>query len=377
MPRRTRTPIRSVKYSTQDTETFHKSKGDYDIHQHHQVPTKGYSVPHKPLPEMAKLYAIADIHLGHPLNTTEWSSLRPQPPGSGLIIAGDVGESAAHLRLAFEKAKACFTHVFWVPGNHELYTMPSGSASAPPASASGDNSSSTRPQKEEADALRGESKYLAFVALAQSYGVLTPEDPWMVWEGPGHEKVVIALIFTLYDYSFRPSHVSRENALAWAREEDIEATDEALLHPDPYAQRDEWCGALCNKWEAKFRATARLHQGIPFVIVNHWPLREGLVHIPLVPRFSLWCGTKRTEEWHRKGYFGTEYAGAKVVVTGHLHVRRSDVLEGCRFEEVSLGYPRQWSGAREQGKGVNELLREILPGPEVVDGQATIWRRYG
>lgn len=333
----------------------------------------GTSCP--PLSAMAKLYAIADIHLGHPQNTAAWANLSPHPPGSGLIIAGDIGETAAHLHLAFTKAKACFTHVFWVPGNHELYTVPSAPSRAPTAPNSAN--SNTPKDGDEANYLRGEAKYHAFVSLAREHGVLTPEDPWIEWEGPDGSKAVIALIFTLYDYSFRPGHISRENALAWARQEDIEATDETLLHYDPYPSRDAWCAALCEKWEVKFRETAAWHPRTPFVIVNHWPLREELVFIPLIPRFSLWCGTKRTEGWHREGAFGAEYAGAKTVVTGHLHVRRSDLIEGCRFEEVSLGYPRQWMLAREQGKGVDDMLREIIPGKEMENGQKTMFRKYG
>jgi hypothetical protein len=67
-----------------------------------------------------------------------------------------------------------------------------------------------------------------------------------------------------------------------------------------------------------------------------------------------------------------------VVVTGHLHVRRTDWKDGTRFEEVSLGYPRQWEAAREHGNGINEMLRVILPESEAPARQAhTMWRRYG
>jgi len=106
--------------------------------------------------------------------------------------------------------------------------------------------------------------------------------------------------------------------------------------------------------------------------VNHWPLKEQLVHLFLVPRFSIWCGTKMTEDW-------PESFEASVVVTGHLHVRRTDWIKGVRHEEVSLGYPRQWKDCRERGMDVNDMLREIMPGPERPnDGNApTLWRRYG
>jgi hypothetical protein len=70
-----------------------------------------------------------------------------------------------------------------------------------------------------------------------------------------------------------------------------------------------------------------------------------------VPRFSVWCGTTRTEDWARR-------FGARAVVSGHLHLRTTLVRHGVRYEEVSLGYPRDWRHER----GIDWYLREILPG---------------
>ena len=207
--------------------------------------------------------------------------------------------------------------------------------------------------------LKGVEKYEECVATARKWGVWTPEDEWQIWEGGEEggdgERVVVALCFGLYDYSFRPAAVGREQALAWAEESGVVAADEALLFPEPYGTRDEWCAARVEESERKLERAAR-ESGAKLVIVNHWPLRRDLVYIPRIPRFSLWCGTTRTEEWHRR-------FNAKVVVSGHLHVRRTDWIDGVRFEEVSLGYPRQWEDARSSGRDVNSMLREILPGP--------------
>ena len=305
---------------------------------------------------MPKLYAIADLHLSYALNRDALAALAPHPK-DGLILAGDVGESLAHLRLAFSTAKERFARVWWVPGNHELYTLPSHGAAA-------------------ADALapppaRGHEKYLECVEVAREHGVLTPEDDFARWEDEDSgAAVLVCPLFTLYDYSFRPAEVTREGALEWAREEGIEATDEALLHNDPYLGRDEWCHTLVARSEERLRAAAA--QGLPLVLVNHWPLKERLVRLWLVPRFSIWCGTTLTEDWHRR-------YSAKVVVTGHLHVRRTDWIDGCRFEECSLGYPRQWQSCRDKGLDINDMLREILPGPQAPpSGNAdTVWRRDG
>jgi hypothetical protein len=90
---------------------------------------------------------------------------------------------------------------------------------------------------------------------------------------------------------------------------------------------------------------------LPTVLVSHFPLREDLVRIPRIPRFSLWCGTRRTEDWHLR-------FNAIVVVSGHLHIRSTSYRDGVRFEEVSLGYPRQWTHSTT----LNRCIREVLPG---------------
>lgn len=296
-----------------------------------------------------RLYAIGDLHLSYPANRDAWSELDLHLD-DGLILCGDIGEKTDQLELAFSTATKCFREVFWCPGNHELYTLAS-SAGSPPQP-------------------RGEAKYNQCVAIARKYGVHTPEDEFFVWEGEGG-PVLIAPIFTLYDYSFRPDHIKdKAEALKWAEEMDTVATDEFILHPDPYPSREQWCEALVENTQAKLETAT--NRGLPLILINHWPLREDLIWIPRVPRFTLWCGTKKTEDWHKR-------YNAKVVVSGHLHVRRTDWKDGVRFEECSWGYPRQWDDVRKSGKDINSLLREILPGPPKPDGDVipTQWRRWG
>lgn len=296
-----------------------------------------------------RLFAIGDLHLSYQLNRNLWAELDPHMHlDDGLILCGDIGEKAEHLTMAFSAATKSFKKVFWVPGNHELYSF--GSVAEP--------------------ALRGEAKYDQCVAIARKYGVLTPEDDFFVWDGEGGPHL-IAPIFTLYDYSFRPDHIkTKDEALKWAEEAETVATDEYILHPDPHPSREAWCDVLVKKFEAKLHAAQK--RGLPLVIINHWPLREDLVHIPRVPRFSLWCGTTKTTNWHKR-------FNAKVVISGHLHVRRTDWKDGVRFEECSLGYPKQWEEVVKSGMDINSLLREVLPGPpKPPSGEvSTQWRRWG
>lgn len=274
-----------------------------------------------------RLLAISDLHLANAANRQALDAL-PACPDDWLILAGDVGERFEHLRLAFEETTRRFARVLWVPGNHELWSVPEAGSDAPP--------------------LGGEARYMALVELARSYGVLTPEDPYPLWTGPGG-PCVVAPLFLLYDYSFRDADVVRADVVEWARERGCVCADEVYLRPDPYPSAEAWCAARLRQTEARL---AELSPALPTVLVNHFPLRRDLIHIPRVPRFTPWCGTVATEDWHRR-------FNAVAVVTGHLHTRRTDWRDGTRFEEVSLGYPRQWNPAR----GMADYLREILPGP--------------
>lgn len=270
-----------------------------------------------------KLYAISDLHVGFEPNRQLWSTLRDHRD-DWLILAGDIGETEDHLRFTLRIAAERFGRVLWVPGNHELWSIPG-------------------PREE----LRGEARYHRFVTICREYGVLTPEDRYVVWPGGGPRCVLVPL-FLLYDYSFRPDEIAEDQALAWARESGIECTDEIVLHPDPYPSRGAWCRARCAAARVRLDDIPRDHQTI---LINHFPLRRELARLPAIPRFSIWCGTRLTESWH------LAYR-AHVVVSGHLHIRSTRWIDGVRFEEVSLGYPRQ----RPPGRDIEHYLREILPG---------------
>jgi 3',5'-cyclic AMP phosphodiesterase CpdA len=276
------------------------------------------------------LWAISDLHLGFRANRDALADLPPHGP-DWVILGGDVGETEEHLDFAIDAFTRRFARVIWVPGNHELWTMPA------------------RAGREDA---RGEAKYDRLVALCRRRGVLTPEDPYPVWNGPGG-PLVVAPLFLLYDYSFRPDEVPAEGAVAWAEEKGIVATDEQMLHPDPYPSKAAWCAARVAYTERRLEA---LGAGTRLVIVNHFPLHEDLLKLRLLRRFSIWCGTRATRSFHTR--FPVE-----AVVYGHMHRRATDVLDGVRFEEVSLGYPRDWS----QQEGISTYLRRILPAP------ATAW----
>jgi 3',5'-cyclic AMP phosphodiesterase CpdA len=241
-----------------------------------------------------------------------------------LLVAGDVAEKTADIEWALRTLRARFARVVWAPGNHELWTL------------------STDPVQ-----LRGQARYQYLVAMCRRIGVITPEDPFPVWRGEGG-PVVIAPLFVLYDYSFRPEGTNtKAEALALAYETGVVCSDEAVLHPDPYLSIDAWCHSRVEETE---RRLAALPPGIPAVLVSHFPLTREPTRVLKYPEFAQWCGTERTADWHLR-------FGAHAVVYGHLHIPGTTWQDGVRFEEVSIGYPEELDINPERPR----TLRQVLP----------------
>jgi len=235
-----------------------------------------------------------------------------------------VSESIADFEWALSLLSQRFAKVVWTPGNHELWTVP-----------------------HERSDLRGEPRYLHLVEICRGLGVLTPEDEFAVWNGDGG-PVMIAPLFLLYDYSFgRNIAPTKSEALALAEKAGVVCSDEFLLHPDPYPSREAWCHARVAQTESRLSSC---DAELPIVMVNHFPLIDAPTRVLWHPEFAQWCGTSLTADWHRR--FKTI-----AVVYGHLHIPRTTWHDGVRFEEVSLGYPREYRRRRRRG----EVLRRILP----------------
>jgi 3',5'-cyclic AMP phosphodiesterase CpdA len=250
--------------------------------------------------------------------------MEPESEGDWLLIAGDVGELFADVEWALQTLSRRFATVIWAPGNHELWTHP-----------------------QDEVRLQGEERYTQLVEVCRRLGVATPEDPYLVWSGAG-ESVVIVPLFLLYDYTFRPpGATTKAEGLARAYKTGVVCNDESLLHPDPYPSVEAWSSA---RIELTKRRLAARPPAMKTILVNHFPLVRAPTRILRYPEFAQWCGTERTADWHIR-------FDAGAVVYGHLHIPRTTWHDGVRFEEVSLGYPREW---RAQASGPSRP-RQILP----------------
>ncbi len=268
-----------------------------------------------------RLLAISDLHIGYPENRAYADALSPGDPGDWLIVAGDVGEAFADIGLVLASLASRFAKVIWTPGNHELWTLPSDPVG-----------------------LRGAARYEALVTVCRRFGVVTPEDEFPVWDGPGG-PVTVAPLFTLYDYSFHGggadpaataaadgavSGSRRSAALAAARQAGIMPVDEGRLHADPYPSVAAWCRDRVTAAERRLAAVDG-----PVVLASHWPLVRDPVAALRHQEFAPWCGTVLTAGWPARHQ-------ALAAVYGHLHIPRTTRHDGVRFEEVSVGYPREW-----------------------------------
>lgn len=271
----------------------------------------------------AALLAISDLHVGYQENRAFVEGLTPGTDEDWLLVAGDVGELSADIEWALSTLAQRFAKVVWTPGNHELWTP-----------------------KDDPVGLRGEERYRHLVRMCRRLGVLTPEDPYAVWTGAGG-PVTIAPLFVLYDYSFRPpgTHTKAEG-LAYAHETGVVCTDEFLLHPDPYPSRDAWCDARITATEEHL---ATREPDLQTVLVNHYPLVRRPTDVLHYPEFAQWCGTVRTADWHVR-------YNAVTTIYGHLHIPRTTHYDGVRFEEVSVGYPREWRRRGDVPRGPRQIL---------------------
>ncbi|HKT84230.1 MAG TPA: metallophosphoesterase [Solirubrobacterales bacterium] len=275
----------------------------------------------------AGLFAVSDLHVDHPENRELLQQMRPDSPRDWLIVAGDVADDPATVEWALRLLAERYARLIWVPGNHELLT-----------------------HGEDPLGLRGERRYLHLVELCRRLGVLTPEDPFPRWEGDGG-PATLAPLFLLYDYSFgRNVGASKEEALRRAHDAGVVCVDEYLLHPDPFPSREAWCGARVAEAE---RRLAAVDPALPTVLINHFPLLEAPTRVLRHPEFAQWCGTVATADWHRR-------FRAVAAVYGHLHIPRTTWHDGVRFEEVSLGYPRE----RARWGGWSTRPRRVLPEAE-------------
>lgn len=273
------------------------------------------------------LLATSDLHVAHSGNRAVVERIRPRDDGDWLIVAGDVADTVQDIAWTLGLLRDRFERVIWAPGNHELWTTPHDQVQ-----------------------LRGAQRYAHLVKICRDLDVITPDDEYPIWRGDDEDLIVVPL-FLLYDYSWRPEGMTIPEALAYARELRIVCTDEFFLHPDPYSSRSDWAEHRLTSTLARLEA---LRTDRRTVLVSHWPLHRAPTTILRWQHFAMCCGIERTSGWH------TRFRAAAAVY-GHLHIPLTISIDGVRFDEVSLGYPREW---RQRSEDPDPVRQIIPPDPD-------------
>ena len=151
----------------------------------------------------ARLLAISDLHINHRINREALATIGPHPD-DWLVVAGDVGERPEHLVTLLESLTPRFAKVIWTAGNHDLWETAETKGTQRTKGTKGFQS------------VDGHQRYDELVQICRDRGAVTPEDPYLEW--PGAPGTFIGPMFLLFDYTFRPSNVSFESAIPWARE---------------------------------------------------------------------------------------------------------------------------------------------------------------
>lgn len=266
-----------------------------------------------------KLFATSDLHLDQRDNFLAFQSSLTSPASTindCLILAGDICETEEQLEQILTVLRPRYRELIWTPGNHELWVRPSQ-------------------QKTNEGA---EAKYLRMVEICRSFSVRTPDDEFLTLEHEG-KLMVIAPLFLLYDYSFRPEGIPENRAVEWAMESNVLCSDEVLIKTHGYSGIAQWCRERVSYSQQRIESLLQKHKDMRLILVNHFPLCEQSFHLRSIPRFSIWCGTRLTEDWHRR------YPVSKVIY-GHLHLPGQQQIDQVDFFEVSLGYPGQWDSSR-------------------------------
>lgn len=263
-----------------------------------------------------RIFAISDVHADYPQNMALIEGLSAREHlGDTLLLAGDVSDDLARLARVLRILRERFAHVFFVPGNHELWVR------------RGDQGDSV-------------AKFGKIVRLCADLDVAT--SPARVTAGTADPGAWVVPLFSWYvkpEQGSASLYVPREGddpGLSMWADEVLTRWPERLVVADHFLDMNESC--LGREYDA------------PVVSFSHFlPRREVMFRSPAARpapggravrfNFSRVAGSSRIENQLRA-------LGSVVHVHGHQHRNRDRVIDGVRYVSNCLGYPPE----RERGE---------------------------
>lgn len=235
------------------------------------------------------IFAISDLHTDSKENRALIESISSTLyQNDHLIVAGDISNRLDIIQMTLQLLKERFQSVFFVPGNHELWVS-----------------------KDEDDSVQ---KFEEILAVCSELGIFT--SPALI------DGAWVVPLFGWYEADFYPAGDPDASELkGWS--------DYHLCNwrsqPDPLAY---------------FIGLNRPHikqYDRPVISFSHFVPRIELIPHPSVLFFKslpMVSGSKKIEEQIR-------HLGSIVHLFGHTHINRDMTIDGVRYLQNALRYPRE------------------------------------
>ena len=286
-----------------------------------------------------RIFILSDIHIDFSENAKWVEQISEEDfQQDALILAGDVAHVYELLQETLLNLKAKFKHLFFVPGNHDLWIPDSGWTDSV-------------------------EKFTSLINWCRSIGIIT--NPLLLGEQDKNSVWVVPLPSWYNDSSQNENSLYREKPgedqqnRMWA--------DNYYIHwpgADRSFAADAYFAALSEQIISQIYAR-------PIISVSHFlprqemmfgdsfkPDQEKIRKFDRNPKFnfSRVAGSVRIEKQIRK-------LGSAIHVYGHQHINRDRILDGTRYVAHCLGYP----GERKRGmvKGIEQGLKQIWDTTEV------------
>lgn len=274
-----------------------------------------------------RIFALSDVHVDYPENMARVQALSGvRYSRDTLLLAGDVSDDLARLARVLEGVREKFAHVFFVPGNHELWVR-RGEA--------GDSA----------------ARFRQVLRLCSRLAVAT--SPARVTSGPGDPGAWVVPLFSWYvkpeqgaTSLFVPGDGDDASLSMWADNvrtrwpEGMTVADHFLDMNEPHLDR---------------------HYDAPVLSFSHFLPRKELMFRPSAAaglarpararrfNFSRVAGSTRLEAQIRA-------LGPVLHIFGHQHRNRDRVIDGLRYVSNCLGYPRERARGETGGTHGNPRL---------------------
>jgi predicted phosphodiesterase len=280
-----------------------------------------------------RVFAISDLHTDFRDNLWQLEQLSRQSyRADALIVAGDVSHDLGVLRRTLHIFLERFRHIFFVPGNHELWIR------------DGEHPHSVQ-------------KFQDVLSLCESLGVHT--GPEVI--GSGQDRVCIVPLFSWYarpgegsDSLYRERDIAEPAESMWADDYLVKWPRSSGFRPVPY-----FLDLNGPRVSAEY-AVSRIsfshflpRQDLMFPVAGE-PVQAGPDPPPQPFNFSRVAGSTLIEQQIRR-------LGSRVHVYGHQHRNRCRCYDGVWYVSNCLGYPEERRDRVIQNPAA--ILKAIWPEP--------------